>query len=210
MSSAQDSNILVFGGTFDPPHIAHVQLPAIVAEKLGCDRVLYVPARQNPLKSEAPLSSDKDRLAMLGLAIRDVPGAAISTVELERPGPSYMVDTLHELQQQAGERPIRWRLLIGADQAVDFHRWRDWKRILALATPAVMLRAPLTRESLRSRLDQVYDGALIEQWMKWIVDVPAIDVSSTELRRRIAAGDVPDDWLDPRVADYIQTNGLYR
>ena len=83
-----DDPILIFGGTFDPPHLAHTALPPLVARRLDCKRILYIPAAANPLKTDAPPTAVEHRLAMLRLALADVPDAEISTIELDRPGPS--------------------------------------------------------------------------------------------------------------------------
>src|SRR5687767_7658800 len=114
--AADHSNyrVLVFGGTFDPPHLAHSRLPALAAQQLGCDEILYVPAAINPLKQDALPTSKEHRLAMLLLAIADVPGAKISTTELERNGPSYTIDTLKELRRKHNDA-TSFSLLIGCD-----------------------------------------------------------------------------------------------
>jgi nicotinate (nicotinamide) nucleotide adenylyltransferase len=172
--------VLVFGGTFDPPHLAHAQLPMLAAAQLGCDEILYVPAAINPLKSGTKLkpAPPEHRLAMLLLAVADVPGAKISTIELDRKGKSYTIDTLRALHKQQGNSvgsspsprlrarppapspaPI-FHLLIGADQALDFHRWKNWQEIIELATPAVMLRPPWSR---RTHLRQGSQVALLQR-----------------------------------------------
>jgi nicotinate-nucleotide adenylyltransferase len=143
--------VLIFGGTFDPPHRAHVELPPRIAQQLGCDRLLYVPAALNPLKVDSPPTDSSHRLEMLRRAVVDVPNAEICTIELERKGPSYTVDTLEELRRRLGE-DVEMRLLIGGDQALEFHRWKDWKRIIELAEPVVMLRPPWNRETFREQL----------------------------------------------------------
>jgi nicotinate-nucleotide adenylyltransferase len=200
--------ILVFGGTFDPPHLAHSVLPPMVAKTLHCDRILYVPAALNPLKADAPPTDEQHRLAMLKLAIADVPNAAIDTLELDRPGPSYMVDTLATLRQRFGS-DAEMRLLIGADQAVQFHRWRDWQRIIKLAVPAVMLRPPLREEAFVAALAENFSPEQVQQWRQWTIPLPMYDISSTEIRRRLRDGGEMSDILSPAVADYIREHRLY-
>ncbi len=201
--------ILVFGGTFDPPHRAHIVLPPLVAKQLGCSFVLYIPAALNPLKTDAPPTADHHRLAMLRVALSGVQGIEIDTIELDRAGPSYMVDTLTALQHRYG-KGVKLRLLIGADQAVQFHRWRDWKRILELAPPAVMLRPPFTHDAYVAALKKQYTSSQVEQWASWTIPLPMIDVSSTEIRQRITTGSSLEDILNPPVIEYIQEHGLYR
>lgn len=201
--------LLVFGGTFDPPHRAHSELPPLVAETLGCRRIVYVPAALNPLKTDHPPTAAEHRLAMLRLAIRDVPGAEISTIELDRQGPSYMVETLEALGGQL-EAAAELRLLIGSDQALEFHRWKSWRRILQLATPAVMVREPLDEATYSRQIRETYPQPEAQRWLGWAVDVPRIDIGATELRSRLAAGEEVGDLVSPAVGRYIREHGLYQ
>ena len=174
----QAQGILVFGGTFDPPHRAHVQLPALVARQLGCGRIIYIPAARSPLKSQAPLTAAEHRLAMLVLAIRDVRGAEISTIELDRGGPSYFIDPVVALREQLGEE-ADLRFLIGADQALEFHHWKDWPGILRLAAPAIILRPPWTRRVLGEAMRKEYGADEAARWLNWLVDTPLMDISAS-------------------------------
>ncbi|MHC5022553.1 MAG: nicotinate (nicotinamide) nucleotide adenylyltransferase [Planctomycetota bacterium] len=201
--------ILVFGGTFDPPHRAHTTLPPLVADRLGCETILYVPAALNPLKTERPPTEARHRLAMLRLALREVTNASICRLELERGGPSYTVDTLEALRGRYGPHATL-RLLIGADQALQFHDWKDWQRILDLAEPVVMLRPPATEAGFREQLARIYDEAEVEAWIGRVVHLPQIEVSATDLRSRLTRGGPVEDDLDPDVVAYIQREGLYR
>ena len=201
--------LLVFGGTFDPPHRAHSELPPLVAETLGCRRIVYVPAALNPFKTDHPPTAAEHRLAMLRLAIRDVPGAEISTIELDRQGPSYMVETLEALGGQL-EAAAELRLLIGSDQALEFHRWKSWRRILQLATPAVMVREPLDEATYSRQIRETYPQPEAQRWLGWAVDVPRIDIGATELRSRLAAGEEVGDLVSPAVGRYIREHGLYQ
>ena len=206
--TATPKRILIFGGTFDPPHRAHVDLPVLVARELECERIVYVPAAQNPLKGEPPIASAEHRLAMLRLAIRAMPIAAISTVELDRGGPSYFVETLEALRAELGDG-VNLHFLIGADQAVDFRRWKDCERILRLATPAVLLRPPWTRDRLLDALVGAHGEDEGRRWMDRVTTAPLLDVSATELRRTLAAGEEPIGALDAAVAAYVREHGLY-
>jgi len=200
--------ILLFGGTFDPPHRAHVDLPVRVAEQLKCQRILYIPTGTSPFKTDAPPTSRRHRLAMLRLAIRYIPNAEISTVELDRRGVSYFIDTLRSLRERFMDDAELY-FLIGCDQALEFHKWKDWREILAGATPAVMLRPPWNRESFRAALDEIYDAEEIARWMGWIVATPKLDVSSTDIRSRLASGGGTVELLDDEVARYIAEHKLY-
>jgi nicotinate-nucleotide adenylyltransferase len=204
--------VLIFGGTFDPPHRAHVELPQIAARELGCDRIIYVPAAVNPLKAgtdSPPPAPAEHRLAMLRLALDGMPNVEISTLELDRPPPSYTIDTLRALIAPASDaRPAAF-LLIGADQALDFHRWKDWQEILRLATPAVMLRPPWTPATYRVALLARYDDAEARRWESVMLRaLPTMDISATDLRQRLSRNET-HEMIAPAVERYIRRHGLY-
>ncbi|MHC4142823.1 MAG: nicotinate (nicotinamide) nucleotide adenylyltransferase [Planctomycetota bacterium] len=200
--------LLIFGGTFDPPHVAHLALPPLVAQQLGCQRILYVPAAVNPLKTANDATPGPHRLAMLRLALARVPNAEISSIELERPGPSYTVDTLEALREQL-DPESELHLLIGSDQALVFQQWKHWERILELATPAVMVRPPLDEATYRRRLGETYPPEQARRWLEWMADVPSMDVCATGLRRRLTEGEDVRGLLQPAVLAYIREHGLY-
>ena len=202
------NKLLIFGGTFDPPHRAHTVLPPLVAKHIDCDRILYVPAALNPLKMDHPPTPAHHRVAMLRIALASVADAEICTIELERPGPSFTVDTLQSLHEQHGPG-VQLRLLIGSDQALEFVEWKDWQHILELATPAVLLRPPLDREQFRAQVCEAHPPELAERWGEWLVDTPKLDISATDLRDRLASDQGLDDLLDPGVPEYIREHGLY-
>lgn len=200
--------ILIYGGTFDPPHRAHVELPALVAERLSAERIIYVPTSSNPLKDEQPTPA-RHRLAMLRFALRDCSRCEINEMELGRDGPAYTVETLEQLRvEYAGN--VELRLLLGADAAISFHRWKNPERILDLATPVVMLRPPWDRDAFRAKLLASHSAEQVERWLGWTVDVPVIDIDATLLRTRIAAEEDVSDDLAPAVLEYIREHGLYK
>lgn len=205
------SSLIVFGGSFDPPHVGHLRLPQLARKKVRADVVAYVPAALSPLKTDAPPSPAHHRLAMLRLALADEPHATILTDELDRAAdhpdqPSYTVDTLTALRQRIGDEPTV-HLLLGADQAPRFHKWKDFGRILGMASPLVMLRPPWTRDRLLEALPRELNRAT---WEQAIVELPPIDVSATAIRRRVAAGKNVAGMLDPAVARYIAEHRLYQ
>ncbi|MCA9291435.1 MAG: nicotinate (nicotinamide) nucleotide adenylyltransferase [Phycisphaerales bacterium] len=197
-------DIMLFGGTFDPPHRAHIELPRLVASAIGCARIIYIPAARNPLKDEGPTAS-VHRLAMLRIALAGRTDVEVSPIEIRRFGPSYMIDTLM-LLRPCWPGAVR-RLLIGSDQALEFRRWHRWEAILDLATPAVMVRPPLDRDSFATALrERGFDASAIARWCAWTVDVPHMDIASTALRADPVAhaADLP-----PGVLDYIRAHRLY-
>ena len=218
---------LVFGGTFDPPHRGHLRLSFEAARRLGCREIVFVPARVSPLKQDTPPTSSEVRVRMLEAAIdgfrsrgggRGI-GSRISRLEVDRPGPSYMIDTLRalhlELVAAAGDdaadprhRP-RMRLLIGSDQALDFTKWKDWRAIVDLAPPVVMPRPPATRTSLAAVYRERFPKDLASRWSTWTLDLPADGVSSTTVRERLERGEDVGELLAPEVRAIIDAERLY-
>lgn len=205
-------SILIFGGSFDPPHIGHVQLPELARQKLQADLVLYIPAAVSPFKTENPPTAAQHRINMLELALADQPHAAIDLTEIERadinPGrPSYTVDTLRELRKQADQvnPQLSFRLLIGTDQMRSFDQWREHKRIEKLAEPVVMVRPDMPDQKLFEGMSQEE----IYHWRLRIIDLPLIDISSSQLRQRVALGQPIDDLVSEPVAEYIRRHALY-
>lgn len=205
-------SVALFGGSFDPPHVGHGALPEAAREAAAIDWLLYVPAARSPHKDKGPEATDEDRLAMLKAALEGRERCSISTIELERGPPSLTIDTLRSLIAMS-PRSLTWRLIIGADQAAAFHRWREPREIMALADPLVLLRAPAeTPERLETTL-----GAWNEEerrhWMSCVVSAPVMDVSATEVRRILKTVG-PDEaeragLILPAVACEIRARGLY-
>jgi len=207
--------VLLFGGTFDPPHLAHVTLAAGARDALfgGDGVVVFVPAGRSPHKVTGPVAEPEHRVAMLELATAGDDRAVIWTDEIDRAAagePSYWVHTLARAASQLDdETPLRF--LIGADQAQAFDRWHDHETILAIAEPAVMLRHPAgSREAFRRELQM--SGQDFEPWMERIVIEDVMPGVATDVRERLAlgesAGDVADVLHDD-VAAYIRERSLY-
>ena len=201
--------ILLFGGTFDPPHVGHVMLPMLAMEAIGADCVAYVPAAQPPHKPKGEQTEVKHRLAMLELALAEAKWATILTDEIDRAAvtgqPSYTVDTLQALRARLGPKPTL-RLLIGADMMRIFGTWKEPQKIIELAEPVVMVRPPDTRESLLEAVPAMFEKVT---WKDRFVDLPVLDVSSTMIRDRVAAGRPISGFVHPSVERYITQHGLY-
>lgn len=204
--------VAVYGGTFDPPTRAHVELPLAVVGAIEADHLLVIPAAASPFKPDGPIASDDQRLQMLRFAFAGMPAVTITSMEIERGGASYTVDTLRELKQR--HPAITFRLIIGADQAASFHRWREAGAIIEAAEPAVMLRGnEESAEDLLQRMAPHWSDDDMKRWESRIVSVPATDASSTEARALLSAS-TPEsarlsELLDPAVLGYIREVGLY-
>ncbi|HSJ32633.1 MAG TPA: nicotinate-nucleotide adenylyltransferase [Longimicrobiales bacterium] len=209
-------NIGVFGGTFDPPHTGHLIVAQDAALALGLDRILFVPAARPPHKRGVDVTAPAVRAEMLQLAISDDARFGMDTLELDRPGASYTVDTLRELA--AREPLVRWTLLIGADQYEEFATWRDPDEIRRLAQLAVLTRggthggaadAPGAGGTGPDEGDPAAPVAHRIGHGDVALQVTRIDISATEVRRRVAAG-LPIRYLVPRaVEEFIFERKLY-
>lgn len=188
------SRVGVLGGTFDPIHLGHLAAAVEVAAVLSLDRVLVVPAAEQPFKAGHEVADAFHRLAMVDLAIADEPLLEASSVDLERGAPTYTIDTLTELQ---GANPgAEWYFISGADALARLRDWRKVDRLLTLATFVGVTRPGFPLVSP--------DPAVV------LVEVPGMAVSSTDVRRRVSTGQ-PFRYLVPaRVADYIDEHHLYR
>ena len=192
----------VLGGTFDPPHFGHLVLAETALVQLGLDSVLFAPVGQSPLKPAAPVATAEDRLVMLEAAISGNPGFAISTVDLDRPGPQYTVDTLENL---SAEHPgAEFYLLIGADNLIRLPDWHDPEGIVRRAALAV-LRRPGWEADLEA-LEEVMPG--LGQRVVWL-EGPTLDIRSSQLRRRAGRGLSLRYLVPPAVEAYVEERGLY-
>jgi nicotinate-nucleotide adenylyltransferase len=205
LRTAGGERIGILGGTFDPPHIGHLWLATLAADSLGLTRVLLMPAARPPHKGTKPVSNAADRVMMTRLAIAGDPLLDLSLIELERPGPSYTVDSLLELGASFGG-DTTLVLIMAADSLAEIDTWREPDRLLELAEWAI---GPRPGSELPDR------GALRERFGAnesriHLLEGPALGVSSSEIRGRVAAGR-SIRYLVPRaVAELIADRGLYR
>ena len=181
----------VFGGTFDPPHRGHVQVVTEVADRLGLHEVVWVPAGRSPHKPDAPLTAAHVRAGMVRCAVGGDRRFSVNELELERTGLSYMIDTLEALSEEHASSDLF--LIIGNDQYQAFERWRSPDRIRSLATVVVMDR----------------DGEGGATAPDIAVDVLPVDVSSSEVRRRVRQGRSISALVPGCVAEWIEREGLY-
>ncbi len=198
--------IAVFGGTFDPPHNGHIAIAERIISGSYADRVLFVPAYIPPHKQDNQKSPFERRLAMLRLACAGLPCFQISTLEAERKGPSYTIDTMRQL---AEENPTdKFILLIGADSLLNLH---TWYKADELAREFEILAYPRTAFACDlSLLKSFWNEEIAEKLIHSLIQTPQFDFSSTEVRYAVSSGRNLSRLVCPSVEKYIMENNLYK
>lgn len=211
----------IYGGTFDPPHIAHLRLAIEAGETLALSEVVFVPAGQPPLRA-APQASPVQRLAMVERAIATTAGLQLDATEALSSGPSYTIATLERLRAQHGpRRPLV--LLLGADAFARLEDWQRWRELFVLAHIGVATRPGhglaagkpgagdtalqrefLARQGLAVDLAHAPAGRIVS------FDITPLEISATAIRARLAAGRSVRHLVPDAVLDYIDSNTLYR
>ena len=194
-SGAVPERIGVLGGTFDPPHIGHLVMATTVRDELGLDAVWLMVAGDPWQKSpHGDVSPAQDRLAMTAAAVRGVDGLEVSDIEVQREGPTYTVETLEQLRVARPE--VEWYWILGADALAHLDTWHRYRELSGLCHLVVVDRpgADLV----------VPDGVQVQ-----VVEAPLLEVSSTELRRRVADGRSLDFLVPPAAISEIDGRGLY-
>jgi len=189
----------VFGGSFDPVHVAHVALARVALHTLKLDTLHWMPTG-DAWQKRRTLTEAAHRVAMLELATRDQPRFHIDEREIRRNGPTYTLDTMQALR--AAHPAARWFIVIGQDQYARLHTWHRWRELLPLATWAVAGRAGDEPRAPAEVAAVPHDVQPLP--------LPPIALSATDIRARIARGEGIDGLVPPAVAAYIERNHLYR
>lgn len=195
----------LFGGTFDPIHNGHLAVAEDMRLKLELDRIIFIPARLPWLKSFRQLSKGHHRVEMVKLAVASNPCFEVSEMEMERPGPSYTVDTVEEMRASLGLADEIY-FIAGADAIMDMPLWKEPERVMSLCQIAAARRpgAPdIDAVALQSVIPQASSCVRI-------IDVPQVDISSTAIRERIRRGKSISGMVPVAVERYIYDNKLYR
>ncbi|MBA2348392.1 MAG: nicotinate (nicotinamide) nucleotide adenylyltransferase [Solirubrobacterales bacterium] len=192
----------ILGGTFNPPHVAHLVCAQEARAQLSLDRVILMPVHTPPHKEAPGDPGGETRLELCQAAVRRDEGIEVSRLELDRGGASYTVDTLRALHDADPEDELTF--ILGGDQAQGLPTWRDPVTILELATLAVAEREGIGREDVRSRLAGLVPPGRVD-----FFDIPRLDISSSELRRRVAAGRPILHLVPDGVAELIAERRLY-
>lgn len=207
------NRLALFGGSFDPIHYGHLWVAQHAIEHLGVDQVVFLPAATSPLKPNGPVASQADRLAMLQLALSKVVDAngtrpmTIDDREMHRGGVSYTVDTVEEIKRERGG--VELFLLLGSDVLADFRRWHQPQKLLGLVTPAVYRRGGtpeidwgvLGGMASEERIAEIRQASLL---------IPMIELSSSNIRVRVAEGRSVRFMVPEEVRRYIIDRSLYR
>ncbi len=211
----------VFGGTFNPIHLGHLRAAEEVREALGLERIVFVPSADPPLKRAGPdvMAPARDRLAWVELAIRGHAAFSVDPLELERPGPSYTIDTLRLLAPRLA--PSRPAFILGCDAFAELASWREPKALLELAHFAVLTRPPVENGSLADWIPPELAADLVlspdgqearhRSAGTWLRRVPiaALDISSTDVRRRLSEGRSVRYLLPDPVLAAVVRSGVY-
>jgi len=200
--------VALFGGTFDPIHFGHLRSAGYVVDQLDFNRLIFVPSASPPHKQNQHVTAAYHRLEMVRLAIRDDPRFACDDCEIQRPGPSYTIDTVRGFRERLG--PVdRLAWIIGADSLAELAGWYRVGELVELCEIITVARPGWARPDLSELGGQLSDEQ-IERLTAGILNSPPADVSSTEIRRRVSAGEPIDAFTPGVVVDYIRREGLYR
>jgi nicotinate-nucleotide adenylyltransferase len=203
VSSAAGGGIGVLGSAFNPPHLGHLALAQEVLWQLGLDEVVLVPTGEAPHKRIAADPGKEQRLAMTRLAAADDSRFSVSSLEVERDGPSYTYETLELLAKERGNRELVF--VMGADAAVGLESWREPERVVELARIAVARRAGVSDSEVAAVMGSLGAGERVT-----MLEMPQFGVSSSAVRERAAAGR-PLRYLVPEpVARFIEEKGIYK
>ena len=209
----------ILGGTFDPIHLGHVAAADAAQQSLSLDSIVLIPSRIPPHRVSPATASAEDRLAMAQLAAEARQGWSVSRIEIERQGKSYTYDTLLELRRGhvANEGRVvptrverQFFFITGADAFAEIATWSRYPAVLDLANFVVVSRPGITLDSLRERVPSAFAHRSSSDTRVILVEAHTPDISSTEIRRRVRAGESLSGLVPERVADYISARGLYR
>lgn len=202
----------MMGGTFDPPHTGHLLAASDACDHLQLDRLVFIPAAQQPLKRHQESTPPEHRLRMLELMAEGDARFEVDGIEVERSGLSFTVDTLAEYARRFPDSERFF--LLGADAFALLDQWRDAQRVVSLAHFVVMTRAASDSSTGDVTLGQVTDRIRAiggdDAALPQVMDLRRIDVSSTEIRQRVRSGRAIRGFVTDAVAQYIEFNGLYR
>jgi nicotinate-nucleotide adenylyltransferase len=191
----------IFGGTFNPPHIGHLILAENAVKLLKLDKLIFVPAFNPPHKMRNKIISAYHRLKMLQLCIKNKKYFETSDIEIMRRGTSYTIETLKIMKDKYPE--AKFFLLVGYDNYIEFHLWKDYEKIFQLCTVVIFKR---TIQDIKHEIDYILPAIHNVKYL----NTPLLDISSTEIRKRIKKNKSIDYYVTREVKKYIKNNKLYQ
>lgn len=199
--------IILFGGSFDPVHLGHISVAQSALEKLNADKIILIPAKTSPLKKHSPHVSNEHRLAMLKIASSEYENLTVSDCEFHRPAPSYSFHTVEFFKNLFGvNAKLFW--LAGADVVKDLPQWYRSNELLDMCQMCLMHRPGFPMPDMDILKGHLSDSQ-IDLLRKHILETPLLNVSSTEIRKRLYGGQDAQPLLDPQVYQYIVDRNLY-
>lgn len=196
----------IFGGTFDPVHLGHINLAIDAKREAGLDKVIFIPAKLQPFKLDKRIASGKDRLAMLKEAVDDIEGLEVSSYELDSEGISYTYLTIRAMRERLGPE-AKLYFILGTDSFLKIETWKNATELLESCSYIVGVRPGYRDEELDQCIDRVRHDYNTE--VKKLHNVQ-FDISSTGIRERIDSGSSCSDLISAKVERYIRNNGLYK
>jgi nicotinate-nucleotide adenylyltransferase len=221
------SRVGLLGGTLDPIHLGHIETAQAARAALGLDRIIVLPSRVPPHRAVQPVASRYHRFAMAALAVNGIDGFTVSDMELCAAGPSYTADTLTRFRESSGAAGSQIFFITGADAFAEIATWHRYPEVLDLANFVVVSRPGFPAPSMRERLPGLADGMVqvpgpgfrvpgsgsvleVQDSPRiFLIDAPTPDVSSSVVRRRLAAGETLEGLVPAAVGRHILQHGLY-
>ena len=200
--------IALFGGTLDPIHNGHIQVAQYAANEIDAEKVILIPAKRSPHKKTMPIACAEDRIKMISLAIAGKSGFEVSDCEIKRSEPSYTLETIEYFRSKYhADTKLYW--LTGADSLKDLAKWYKIRDLMDICQICVMFRAGFEEPSFDNFIP-VFGRAHIEKLSKNVIETPLIDISSTDIRKKIASGQNVEKLVHSNVLKYIIENNLYK
>ncbi|MBW2060544.1 MAG: nicotinate-nucleotide adenylyltransferase [Deltaproteobacteria bacterium] len=210
----------LIGGTFNPIHFGHLRAAEEIAGMMKLDEVLFIPAALPPHKDPLPVIEFTHRYKMIQAVVADRPGFSVSDMEAKREGPSYTVDSLRQLHREWGDRLDPY-FIMGQEAFMEITIWREYQRLFDLAHMVVISRPEYAPDEVGRLLKEKVSPhfiwnpelkafACLEKRHVYYRDVTRLDISSTDIRARLARGESIRYLVPDQVREYIETNGLYQ
>jgi len=196
----------ISGGTFDPIHHGHLIAAQEIREKLNLDKILFIPVGDPPHKTDIEVTDSIHRLNMVKKAIEDNSYFEVSSIEVDRPGYTYTIDTLMELKEKYPEN-CKFYFIIGADTLPQLVTWKEYRKVFTLCQFVAVMRPGFNNEEIYNearRLESCFSAKID------IIDAPLIEISSTDIRKRVRESKSIKYLVPESVEEYIYSNGLYR